>query len=134
MALNIFRGDMRRLPFPDESFSFVYSYNAIDFMIKPDIARAMGEITRVLRPEGLCYVDFLSVDDTDSWEPFCETAPNRDLLRSERFAHHEDDEAEAYLAGFVIVRKEKRRVEWLEYGRRWKKIMLEYIAQKMPRP
>ena len=31
-------GDMRRIPFPNERFGFVYSYYAIDFMTKPDIA------------------------------------------------------------------------------------------------
>jgi ubiquinone/menaquinone biosynthesis C-methylase UbiE len=49
IALNIIGGDMRSIPFPDERFSFVYSYNAIDFMTKPDIAVSMREITRVLR-------------------------------------------------------------------------------------
>ena len=73
MPLNIIGGDMRRIPFPSAYFSFVYSYNAIDFMIKPDIAIAMQEITRVLRPGGLCYVNFLSVDDAETWKPFCET-------------------------------------------------------------
>ena len=37
MQLNIFGGDMRGIPFANESFSFVYSYNAIFFMTKPDI-------------------------------------------------------------------------------------------------
>ena len=42
MSLNIFAGDMRRIPFADETFSNVYSYNAIIFMTKPDIEIAMG--------------------------------------------------------------------------------------------
>lgn len=134
MDLNIFRGDMRRIPFPNESVSFVYSYNAIDFMTKRDIARAMDEMARVLRPDGLCYVNFLSVDDPDSWDPFCHTAPALDLLKSERFAHHEDDEAEAYFAKFAIIRKEKRFVEKLYGGKKLKQVDIEYIARKMPHP
>jgi len=51
--LGICEGDMREIPFPDGSFSFVYSYNAIGFMTKPDIAIAMSEMERVLRPAGL---------------------------------------------------------------------------------
>jgi SAM-dependent methyltransferase len=130
MALNIICGDMRSIPFPSERFSFVYSYNAIDFMTKPDIAVSMREIARVLKSDGLCYVNFLSVDDAESWEPFCEIAPAKDLLKSEGFAHFEDDEADVYFEAFEIGRKEKRLVEKLWEGRRLKQADIEYIARK----
>jgi ubiquinone/menaquinone biosynthesis C-methylase UbiE len=130
MALNIIRGDMRRIPFPTERFSFVYSYNAIDFMTKPDIAVSMREITRVLKTDGLCYVNFLSVDDAESWEPFCETAAVKDLLKSKGFAHFEDDQADVYFEAYEIVRKEKRLVEKLFEERRLKQADIEYIARK----
>jgi ubiquinone/menaquinone biosynthesis C-methylase UbiE len=130
MVLNIIGGDMRSIPFPNESFSFVYTYNAIDFMTKPDIAISMREITRVLKLDGLCYVNFLSVDDAESWEPFCETAPAMDLLKSEGFAHFEDHEADVYFEAFEIVQKEKRLVEKLWEGRRLKQADIEYIARK----
>jgi ubiquinone/menaquinone biosynthesis C-methylase UbiE len=130
MSLNIIRGDMRRIPFPDETFSFVYSYNAIDFMTKPDIAVSMSEITRALKPDGLCYVNFLSVDDEETWEPFCETASARDLLKSERFAHFEDHEADVYFQDYEVVRKEKRLIDKLWAGRVLKRAEVEYIARK----
>jgi SAM-dependent methyltransferase len=130
MALNIICGDMRSIPFPSERFSFVYSYNAIDFMTKPDIAVSMREIARVLKSNGLCYVNFLSVDDAESWEPFCETASAKGLLKSEGFAHFEDNEADEYFEVFEIVRKEKRLVEKLWEGRRLKQADIEYIARK----
>ena len=130
MALNIIGGDMRRIPFPKEKFSFVYSYNAIDFMTKPDIAISMKEITRVLKPGGLCYVNFLSVDDAESWEPFCKTADANDLLKSEGFAHFEDDEADVFFEAYEIVRKEKRFVDKLWQDRRLKQADVEYIARK----
>lgn len=130
MALNIICGDMRNIPFPSERFSFVYSYNAIYFMTKPDIAVSMREITRVLKSDGLCYVNFLSVDDAESWEPFCETATAKDLLKSKGFAHFEDDEADVYFEVFEIVRKEKRLVEKLWEGRRLKQADVEYFARK----
>ena len=49
-------------------------------------------------------MNFKSVGDPDR-EPFCETAFARRLLNSERFAHHEDNEADVYLQGFEIVWK-----------------------------
>ena len=94
--LGIICGDMRKIPFSSETFSFVYSFNAIDFMTKPDIALSMQEITRVLMPDGLCYVNFISVDDEETWDPFCKTGPAFKLLKSERFAHFEDDEADVF--------------------------------------
>ena len=129
MALNVFRGDMRHIPFSDDAFSFVYSYNAISFMTKPDIGQAMAEMTRVLGPEGLLYVNFGSVDDPDR-EPFSPTGPAYQLLKSECFAQYEDDEADAYFRGFQILRKEKRIYERRFDGRMIKNADVEYIARK----
>jgi SAM-dependent methyltransferase len=129
MPLNILRGDMRSIPFANETFSNVYSFNAIFFMTKPDIRIAMREMERVLRCGGLCYVNFVSVDDPDD-RPFCETAPARDLLKSERFAKHADEEADVYFEGFHILRKEKQYVEKVHGSGILKQVYLEYIVQK----
>jgi ubiquinone/menaquinone biosynthesis C-methylase UbiE len=130
MPLNIIRGDMRRIPFPSEWFSFVYSFNAIDFVTKPDTAVSMREIERVLRPNGLCCVNFLSVDDRESWQPFCETLPAMELLKSERFTHYEDDEADEYFTAFDILRKVKRLVDKVYEGKKLQQAGIEYIARK----
>ena len=129
MPLEIFCGDMRHIPFASETFSFVYAFNAIFFMTKPDIARAMGEMERVLRPGGLIYVNFISIDEPDKG-PFCETAPARLLLKSERFAQHEDDEPDAYFQAFEIQRKEKRFEDKVHGGGRSLQVYIEYIARK----
>jgi len=130
MPLNILRGDMRHIPFPSRSFSFVYSYNAIFFMTKPDVAISMNEITRILKPHGLCYVNILSVDDAERWEPFGEASFARELLHSERFAHFEDDEADMNFSDFGIVLKEKRLIDKLWEGKMLKRAEIEYIARK----
>jgi ubiquinone/menaquinone biosynthesis C-methylase UbiE len=129
MPLNIFRGDMRHIPFTSESFSFVYAFNSIMFMTKPDIALSMGEIERVLKPGGLVYVNFVSADEPDAG-PFCETAPARHLLKSERFAQHEDNEADAYFADLTVVLKQKRYVDKLHGSERLLQVYIEYIAKK----
>jgi SAM-dependent methyltransferase len=129
MPLNIFLGDMRNIPFASESFSFVFSFNAIFFMTKADIAIAMREIERVLTPNGLCYVNFTSVDDPDR-RPFGDNAYARRLLGSERFAYYEDNEADAYFKNFTVLRKEKRLLEKLVHEKRLRQAYIEYIAKK----
>jgi ubiquinone/menaquinone biosynthesis C-methylase UbiE len=129
MPLNIIRADMRHIPFADDTFSFVYSYNAIFFMTKPDIARSMSEIERVIKPDGLCCVNFMSVDDPDR-RTFCETAFARRLLKSKRFAHFEDNEADKYFTSFEILYKEKRLIDKLFNKKRLKQARVEYIARK----
>jgi ubiquinone/menaquinone biosynthesis C-methylase UbiE len=129
MPLNILGGDMRRIPFADASFSFVYSFYAIFFMTKPDIEVAMGEMERVLKPGGLLYVNFVSVEDPDN-RPFCPTAPARRLLGSEGFAKHEDDEADSYFAHLRILRKEKQLLEKVHGRGRLRQAYIEYIAEK----
>lgn len=130
MPLNIIRGDMRSIPFPGKSFNFIYSFNAIDFMTKPDIAVSMKEIIRALKPDGLCYVNFLSVDDAETWEPFCETAEAKSLLKSESFAHFEDNEADLFFEELEVVRKEKRLIDKLWEGKIRRRAEIEYIARK----
>ena len=130
MQLNILRGDMRNIPFLLESFSFVYAYNAIYFMTKPDIEIAMREITRVLKPHGLCYVNFLLIGDTETWEPFSETSAARKLLKSEGFTHFEDNEADVYFRDLKVVRKEKRLIDRLVEGRSSRRAEVGYIAEK----
>jgi SAM-dependent methyltransferase len=127
IELNIFQGNMRWLPFVSLSFSFVYSYNAIFFNSKIDIANIMLEIERVLRRGGLCFVNFLSVDDPDR-KIFCDSARQRFHL--DGFSYHEDTEADIYFANFDILRKEKRFVEKLYHGDRIKQVTVEYIALK----
>jgi ubiquinone/menaquinone biosynthesis C-methylase UbiE len=130
MPLGIIRGDMRSIPFANEQFSYVFSFNAIDFMTKPDIALAMQEMTRVLKTGGLCYVNFLSVDDAETWEPFCKNGPAATLLKSERFAHFEDDEADIYFKAHTLLRKEKRVQDKRWQGKLRRRAEIEYIAQK----
>ena len=99
-------------------------------MTKPDIALSMQEITRALQSDGLCYVNFLSVDDEETWEPFCKTGPAVELLKSERFAHFEDDEADVYFESYDILRKEKRIQDKLWKGKLRRRAEIEYIARK----
>jgi SAM-dependent methyltransferase len=129
IPLHILRGDMRRIPFTDRTFSFVYSYNAIFFMTKADIAVAMQEIKRVLSPGGIFFVNFLSVDDPDR-RPFRKDGFASRLLGSRQFSRFRNNEADMHFKGCDILRKEKRIIDKLYEGRRLKQIYIDYIARK----
>jgi len=124
MKLNILKGDMRYLSFRSGSFSFVYSFNAIFFMTKKDIAISMKEIERVLKPSGLCFVNFVSVDEPDKG-PFC-----KPFLGNPRFSKHEDDEPDKYFSNFEIIHKEKRIIDKKTHGKRLVQAYIDYIVQK----
>ncbi len=129
MPLNIIPGDMRMIPFTEDSFSFVYAYEAVSFMTKPDIAISIIEMKRVMKPGGLCFVNFISVDDPDR-RPFCESAFARRLLKSESFSRFKDNEAEKYFRGFEIVHKQKRLIDKIHGKKRLKQARIDYIAKK----
>ena len=62
LQLDIQLGDMRAIPFPDDTFSFVYTQNSLCHLSKKDAEVAISEMKRVLKPGGLLFVDFMSVD------------------------------------------------------------------------
>lgn len=133
IALHLSPGDMRKLPFEDESLSFVYSYNAIFHMKKEDIGIAMREIERVLKKKGRCFVNFLSIDDGAFGEG--EPLGKGEFLQdegSEKTIHtyYEDDEPDMYFKNFTILHKEKRIGDLLRNGRKERRAYLDYIAEK----
>jgi ubiquinone/menaquinone biosynthesis C-methylase UbiE len=132
VTLGIQRGDMRSIPFEDESFSFVYSYNAVFFLTKEDMRRAVSEMCRVLRPSGLCYINVMSVDDPDD-EPFSETSYLAKALGNPRFSKHGDTEADEYFDSCDILRKEKRII-WKQQGDGiLSQVYVDYVVRKRDR-
>jgi ubiquinone/menaquinone biosynthesis C-methylase UbiE len=133
LDLDIRKGDMRKIPFGDEAMSFVFAYNAIFHMTKADIGIAMDEIKRILKPEGLCFVNFLSIDSQTFGTgkevgrgEYLEKHNNEDALHS----YFEDDEPDQYFTGFEILHKEKRIREWLLGGITNVRAYIDYIAMK----
>jgi len=113
LRLNMFKGDMRKLPFKDEAFSFAYSYNTLPLMSKKDVEIAMGQIERVIKPDGLCFVNFVSVDDEGPAD-----------------SYYEDNEPDQYFVDFLILHKEKRIIL---IGKEQKQAYIDYIVQKKKR-
>jgi len=130
IELNILRGDMRKIPFCNESFSFVFAYESIFFLAKADIVIAMSEIERVLKPRGLCFVTFKLVEDSKR-VIYPESSKARILLGSRGFTYHEDGEPDMYFSRFRILQRKKRIRNTLVKGEKGKRAYVDYMAQKM---
>ena len=145
MELNITKGDMCNIPFKDESFSFVYSVNTVCHLSKKDTAAALEEIERVLKLHGLCFVNFISVDDC--WYGRGQEVNKGEFLQEIEWypgivqeghvcSYYEDNEPDTYFRHFEIFRKEKRIIEVPidrkhSEGGGWQQADIIYTAQKL---
>ncbi len=114
MRLNLLRGDIRKIPFKTSSFSFVYSHNTVFHMSKHEVSTAMQEIERVLKPNGLCFVNFMSdsIDKSvkDELGRRIGNGEFQTILDNQEVVHacYEDNEPDRYFQNFKLIHKEKR--------------------------
>ena len=64
VKLQLRNGDMRRIPFDDETFDYVYEHYSMCHLDRSDTFLAVSEMRRVLKGGGLC---FLGVISSDTW-------------------------------------------------------------------
>lgn len=133
VELNISKGDIRELPFEDKSISYIYSYNTIFHMKKEDIAKAIDEIKRVLRPGGICFINFLSINDCRYGQG--DKLGEGEFLQSEGdekviHTYYDSEEAETHFIDMKILFKENRILERIYEGKKIKQGYIDYIVQK----
>lgn len=133
LKLNIAKGDIRNLPFEDNSISYIYSYNTIFHMNKEDIAEVINEIKRVLKPGGLCFINFLSINDFNYGEgkelgngSFLQMEDGNEVIHS----YYEINEAEKHFYDMNIIFKENRILERIYEGERITQGYIDYIVEK----
>ncbi len=132
LDLNIQTGDMTALPFQDARFDFVYSYNSIFHMKKVEIEKAVKELKRVLKPGGLMFVNFLSMDDFR-----CGDGPHLGNNQYEQMdyepvihSYFEHDEADRYFEDMTTLIKEQRVIQRIYEGESIKQGFVDYILKK----
>ncbi|MFF2911171.1 class I SAM-dependent methyltransferase [Paenibacillus sp. NPDC057934] len=133
LQLNIVRGDMRNLPFADESFSFVYSYNSIFHMRKAEVSQSLQEMIRVLKPGGVLFVNFLTVNDFR-----CGEGPHLGEHQYEQFdddqpvihSYYTASEADPLFGNMEVLFKEDRTLERIYEGERIRQGFVDYIVKK----
>ena len=132
MDLNIIKGDMTQLSFEDSSFDFVYSYNSIFHMKKTEIEKAVKELKRVLKPGGLMFVNFLSVDDfrcgegPDLGDHQYEQMDDEPVIHS----YYDHNEADAYFSDMKVLIKEQRIINRIYEGELIRQGFIDYILEK----
>ncbi|MGY5858839.1 MAG: class I SAM-dependent methyltransferase [Candidatus Thorarchaeota archaeon] len=138
LGINIVEGDMRKIPFDDESFSFVFSQNSICHLTKGDTKKAIDEITRVLRPGGFCFVDFMSTESSYYGAESLgnETNPGEYQYIDEDgdtvlHCFHSDDEPDQYFTKLKVVRIIKTIAKNLQRSVVDIDVRMEYYATKV---
>ena len=132
--LNFEKGDMRKLKFDDESFSFVYSYNSVFHMTKKDVSKSIDEMKRVLKKNGLLFVNFLTTNDFRCGEgvdigdnQYEQMDDNLPVIHS----YFEECEAEKYFEDMKILYKENRVLERIFEGEKIRQGFVDYILKKI---
>lgn len=133
IALDIRKGDMRKIPFEDESLGCVFSYGAIFHMKKEDIKSAIKEIKRVLKPGGLCFVNFLSIHDFRYNTG--EKIGDGEYIQEEEgetviHSYYQLDEGDKHFEDMDFVYKENRVLERLYKGHKIRQGYIDYIVRK----
>lgn len=133
MNLWIQKGDMRQLPFPSNSFPFVYSYNSIFHMEKELVKESILQLRKVLAPNGLLFVNFLSVSDFRCGmgkhlgnNQYLQQEDGMDIVHS----YYESAEADEYFKDMKLIQKEERNITRIFEGKYIKQGFIDYIVQK----
>lgn len=133
LPLALQQGDMCALPFGDAAFDVVYSYNSVFHMPKEQVARAIREMKRVLKPGGLLFVNFLSVRDFR-----CGTGGDLGRNQYEQeddglpviHSYYTETEADPFFAEMELLFKECRVPEYRYEGEWIRQGFVDYIARK----
>ena len=134
----IIKADMRNLPFENDSFSFVYSYNSIEHLTKAGTKIAVKEILRVLKKGGLLYINFQSTDSAFMKQG--KDIGDNEILDLSQVGKHgfEDtfhsfyniDEADELFTGLKLLHKGKTIFDYNENDVQYQSITIDYIVQK----
>ncbi|MFW9923130.1 MAG: class I SAM-dependent methyltransferase [Candidatus Thorarchaeota archaeon] len=134
--LNIQKGDIRSLPYEDESFSYVISYNTIFHMNKNDMKKTIGEIRRVLKKGGFLFVNFMSIDDKFFGEGK-EIGKGEFVLQDEKgeFTRYrsflENNEINDYFEGFELLLHENRHIRLPTLWKNYEASYIDCLVRKI---
>lgn len=108
-------GDMRGIPFADDTFDYVYEHFSMCHLSKADTAIAIDEMRRVLKPGGLAFLGVISLDCWPLSFYGEERLPGERWMdedgKETRHSLFSDLEANALVASWNIEGKEKSVIQ-----------------------
>lgn len=108
LQIDFRKADMRQIPFSDESFDCVYEHYAMCHLSKQETATAIGEMHRVTKNKGLCFLGVISMD---SWPKSLygeEREAGEYWAGEDRHCMFTDREADELVNDWEVLSKEKR--------------------------
>jgi ubiquinone/menaquinone biosynthesis C-methylase UbiE len=133
IEINFKKADIRDIPYQDESFDVVFSYNTIFHMRKVEIKKAVNEIIRVLKTKGMGYINFIDIED-DIHRTDKEESPGEFISSGEGYhTIHTlltSDECEEMLVDVKILEKQRKFISCLDTDYPKNYTYLDYFFQK----
>ena len=128
--LNIRKADMRRIPFDDETFGCVFSWNSSIHLTKNDTKIAIDEMLRVLQKGGVLYVNFLWSKGIDM--NLGEERNPGEFWREDSTVHScfSEDEVDHFFEGYHILYKQKKQFMLRRNDRTRNEAYMDYIVEK----
>jgi len=122
ISLKLCKGDMRQIPFENETFDYVFEHYSMCHLSKKDTAIAISEMYRVLKKGGLCFLGVISIDSWPKSNFGEEKEPGQFLSRengNELRLHSmfTDEESDQLVSGWEIISKEKKVIYQRESAR-----------------
>lgn len=130
IELSIRKADMRRIPFDDETFGCVFSWNSSIHLTKKDTKIALSEMLRVLKRGGLLYVNFLWNKGTDM--NLGEERNPGEFWKENSIVHScfFEDEVDQFFEDYGILYKEKKEFMLRRNNRTRNEAYMDYIVKK----
>ena len=121
---------MRRIPFDDEMFGCVFSWNSSIHLTKNDTRIAIGEMLRVLKRGGLLYVNFLWNKGIDM--NLGEERNLGEFWRENSIVHScfFEDEVDQFFEGCDILYKQKKEFMLRRNNRTRNEAYMDYVVKK----
>jgi ubiquinone/menaquinone biosynthesis C-methylase UbiE len=117
IRFNIMKANVCHIPLKGDSISFIYSINTLCHLSKKDTSYAVKEMERVVKPEGIIFINFISVEDwmfgegkqINRGEFLQEYDWYPGIIKEGHIcSYYEEKEPDSYFTNFEIMRKEKR--------------------------
>jgi ubiquinone/menaquinone biosynthesis C-methylase UbiE len=133
VKMNIRKADIRKIPFDNETFGCVYSWNSSIHLTKNDTEVALSEMLRVLKKRGLLYVNFiwdrdLTIDlgEERNMGEFWSTIDGEECVHS----CFSETETNQFFTDVQLLYKQKRQITVMRDNKILNDAYLDYIVRK----